>query len=310
MGSLTTNPGFTLPPVKIHPGGFEQQSKLVQLSKMLDKRDQVVARNNTLAATNPDFAAKLMAARQDGLDQQANEAVAKVENALLQQQPPRPQPQPPPPEQGMGGWEIAAIGSVFVTVLVAAISAIYWQTAREERAFAEANPFQATFSTATNMVFWVVAGGAVVLGGLVYWDYRQRQEAQYGGGYTPPVLPSRAGEHPFERSEERDSKSREQFQGDVKKFKRDIGKLFAKKPKVSKKDLTKTLVDTGIDERFAKEFAEDVKRVKEEETEAAAMREVDRLAARLQAEDRRAAGQVARPTRAPGQGFLPGARRR
>jgi hypothetical protein len=305
MGPLTTNPGFAPQPAKVSQDSFEQQSKLIQLSKMLDKRDQVVARNNAIAAVDPKFAATLMTARQDGLDQQADAAVAKVENALLQQQPPQPRPKP---TQGMDGWEIAAIGSVFVTVLVGAISVIYWQTAREERAFAEANPFQATFSTATNMVFWVVAGGAVVLGGLVYWDYRQRKDALYSG-YTPPELPSRAGERPFERSEERDSKSGEKFRGDMKKLKRDIGKLFAKKPKVSKKDLTKTLVDTGIDKRFAKEFAEDVKRVKEEETEAAAMREVDRLAARLRAEDRRAAG-ADRPAqqrrRAPMRGFAPG----
>ena len=288
--SVEVNPGFTAP---LPQSNNDVRGQLVQLSQLLERRDKAVARNNAAAAVNPGFADKLLAARQDGLDQKANVAVKEVENALLQQ-------------QGLGGWEVAAIGSVIGIAAVTAISVVYWQTAREERAFAEANPFQASFATATNMVFWVVVGGVAVLGGLVYWDYRQRKAMEYGG-YLSSALPSRKGERPFERSEGRDSKSGEQFRGDMKKLKQDIGKLFAKKPKVSKKDLTKTLVDTGIDKRFAQEFAEDVKRVKDEETEAAAMREVDRLAARLKQEDLRAARAARGPQPVLHQhGFAPG----
>jgi len=149
--------------------------QMQQLGVSVRSLNDLMARNDMLAARHPMFAAKLANARRAnaGLYQDAD---LKVRQAYADYA-----------AQGMGSGALIAggVAAVVGIAAVGAVSILYYIEQREQREFVAENPMAAAFQSASRGVWAILGIGVLALGGLVYWDYRKGQEARpysTGGG--------------------------------------------------------------------------------------------------------------------------------
>lgn len=193
------------------------QEQLVQLDRLIRQRDWFRAQNDAHAAKDPAFARRLAAVRnQDDLDARAEAALQNVGAQLA----------------GAGmGYVAAIVGSVFAVAVVTAVSLVYMQMQNEQLQYCERNPGMCLAREASTGIWAILGVGALILGGIVYWDYRSAKkqgERLYGrdgggldygvrrGGY--PGFSDRGEEKPglATRAKGKFSRWRKEFREDVK----------------------------------------------------------------------------------------------